>query len=228
MEKVVFSFSLYGSKMMYTEGMIANATLISKRFPDARIQIYITEDVPQNIVDRLSAFPAVRMINAKRLEGSANMFDRFLALDDPDADIVFSRDADSRVHERDASCIEDFIASDKLLHIIRDHRYHGTEILGGMWGMRRKALQEPIQTMIKNWQLKQRVITQTGCDQDFLRSVIYPKFCHSAFIQDRFNFYRHNEHTVQPFRIPIINHLFVGQVHQYNDAGVEYLQFMNY
>ena len=156
------------------------------------------------------------------------MFHRFLALDDPDADIVFSRDADSRVHDRDASCIEDFIASDKLLHIIRDHRYHGTKILGGTWGMRRKALQEPIHTMITNWQLQQNGITHKGCDQEFLAAVIYPKFCHSAFIQDRYNFYRHNEHNVQPFRVPIVDHLFVGQVHKFNEAGVEYLDFMDY
>jgi len=228
MEKVVFSFSLYGSKRKYTHGMIANVTLLSKRFPDARIQIYYTEDVPDDIVQKLTDFPTVRMIKTERIEGSANMFDRFLALDDPTVDIVFSRDADSRVHDRDASCIEDFIASDKLLHVIRDHPYHGTHILGGMWGMRRKALQEPMQHMITNWQLQQSGITHRGCDQEFLAYVIYPKFAHSLFVHDPVGFYRDIEHDVQPIRIPIVDHLFVGQAHDFNDAGEEFVEFMHH
>jgi hypothetical protein len=294
-EQVFFSFSLYGSNKKYTEGMIVNARQISERFPTAITQIYIADDVPADIVARLLSVSNVRLIHVQRAVDQQNTFNRFLAIDDPDCDIMFSRDADSRIHDRDAACIEDFIASDKILHIIRDHPYHGTRIMAGMWGIRKsaftqpsssvaKALAEPqipnasvavaatrdvcvalrgcagrlirqhgrhaaaanaiteketpnasvavatkavaeqsMQNLIQQWMTHANTDTGYGCDQRFLEHVIYPAFVRNAIIHDRHRFF--NEPVYLPFRVSIIDRLFVGQVHLFNEAGEEYTQF---
>jgi len=221
-EKVVFSFSLFGNKKKYTEGMIINAKQISVRFPSAKIFIYIADDVPSDIRTRLSDYSSVRLINVKRVANVQNMFDRFTTIDDAECDVMFSRDADSRVHERDASCIEDFVASDKALHIIRDHPCHPTRILGGMWGMRKSALRQPMKILISTWLSNNNSDSTYGCDQRFLQQVIYPTFINNAMIHDRHRFFK--EPSYQSFRAPIIDRLFVGQVHEFNDAGEEYLK----
>ena len=220
-EKLVFAFSLFGDKRKYTEGMVVNARQISARFPDARIQVYIADDVPADISVRLSNYPNVRLIPVKRLADTQNTLDRFKALDDDDCDVLISRDTDSRVHDRDAACIEDFLASNKLLHIIRDHRCHGVRILAGMWGLRKKALTQPIQPMIQTWLSSHGNPTRYGCDQMFLAYVIYPAFVGRAMIHDANGHFRPHETEFQPFRVPIIGKLFVGQVHDFNEAGEE-------
>lgn len=222
-EKVVFAFSLFGNKKKYTEGMIANAESLSKRFPDARIQVYIANDVPSDIVDRLSNYPSVRSITVERKMGTLNTFDRFTAFDDDDCDVLFCRDTDSRVHERDASCIEDFLSSDKLLHIIRDHRCHNVRILAGMWGIRKRALPEGMRSIISIWDSR-CTISSYGCDQQFLAHMIYPRLVSHAYIQDSRGHFRDQEKTISPFRKPIVDKLFVGQVHDYNEKGEEILE----
>jgi hypothetical protein len=222
-EKVVFAFSLFGNKKKYTEGMIANASSITKRFPDARVQVYIANDVPLDIVDRLSQYPTVRLIRVEKKLGTLNTIDRFLAIDDDDCDVLFSRDTDSRVHERDASCIEDFLSSDKLLHIIRDHRCHRELILAGAWGIRKRALSVKMGSIIQVWANK-NTMSSYGCDQKFLADMIYPNLVAYSFIQDRIGHFRHMESNIQPFRKPIVDKLYVGQVHDYNEAGEEILE----
>jgi hypothetical protein len=221
-EKVVFSFSLFGDKIKYTEGMVVNARQISTRFPNARIQIYIADDVPADICERLSLYPNVRLVYTKRLPGTQNTLDRFKAVDDDDCDVLLSRDADSRVHDRDAACIEDFLASNKLLHIIRDHRFHNVRILAGMWGIRKKAITEPIYSVIHTWLASQGNPTEYGCDQNFLQHFIYPTFINQALIHDANGHFFSDEKDLQPFRIPIVGKLFVGQVHDFNKNGDEF------
>ena len=65
-EQVVFAFSLYGDKRKYTEGMIANAHQISERFPFARIQIYVADDVPADTIEKLNTYANVRIVPVAR------------------------------------------------------------------------------------------------------------------------------------------------------------------
>ena len=67
------------------------------------------------------------------------MFWRFLAADHL-SDIVLSRDTDSRLNKREKAAVDEWLNSDKDFHIMRDHPYHATEILGGMWGCRNGIL----------------------------------------------------------------------------------------
>ena len=211
----VFSFSLYGDKPMYTTGMIKNAEHIPRRFPGAEVWIYIADDVPAHIRDTLQSLPAIRLMDVPTHPGAFNMFYRFHAIDDMDSGIMFVRDADSRVHERDAACIEDFLVDEtKQLHIIRDNMYHRQYIMGGMWGMRKDN------TILISEKQKELQIKSAGyCDdQHFLRNNIYPRYVHSVMIHDD---HHHIDPTIPrtPFRVPIVDHQFVGQVYTINEDG---------
>ena len=215
-----FTFSLYGENKIYTEGMIRNASILAKQFPSCRIQIYIADDVPVSARTKLSENPSVKLIEVQRKNDIRNMFDRFECIDDPDCTVMIVRDADSRVHARDISCIEDFLASDKLLHIIRDHRAHRTPILGGLWGIRKSGLDEPMINKIQKWTSGKTKFSK-GTDQFFLRDIIYPLLKSKAMIHDRYSFYETPD-MLSPFRVPIQDKLFCGQVHCFTNDGEEY------
>lgn len=198
--------------------MIKNAEYIPRRFPGAEVWIYIADDVPQYIRSSLQYLPSVRLIDMSRKQDRMNSFDRFMAIDEmSDNSILFVRDADSRVHERDATCIEDFIADPtKKLHIIRDHRWgHIQHIMAGMWGIRKD-------TQLSMKRLIEKYITDTSHiyfgDQIFLRDAVYPAYIHSAMIHD--DFYLIDGHLPRtPFRVPVINHAFVGQAYDITEDG---------
>lgn len=214
----VFSFSLYGDKPKYTIGMIKNAEHIPRRFPGAEVWVYIANDVPTPIRNTLQSLPAVRLIDVAAEQERMNSFDRFMAHDDIATEsVLFVRDADSRVHERDAMCIEDFLLDPtKKLHIIRDHRWgHIQYIMAGMWGIRKDG-KICMRDLLKLFQTETSHIYNG--DQVFLRYAIYPWYIHSAMIHDDYHFIDgHRPRT--PFRYPVINHACVGQAYDIMEDG---------
>ena len=59
---------------------------------------------------------------------------RFFPTLDPNVDLIMSRDLDSRFTAREAAAVREWLASNKTLHAMRDHPYHGVPIMGGGWG----------------------------------------------------------------------------------------------
>lgn len=221
---IYFSFSLYGPLPKYTRGMLANVEILQQRFPAARVAIFTADDVPTEIIEKLQSYPQVTVIPTPRKVGCEGMLDRFLAIDLSDCDVMFVRDADSRVHERDAACVEDFLsAPDRLLHIIRDHRFHTHVILGGMWGIRKEGLIEPMSTSLERWKSSHNRAAYMA-DQYFVEHTFYNRLLSAAMIHDRCTLYEPVERKM-PFRVPIVEELFVGQVHDYDDDGREKVIF---
>lgn len=220
---IYFSFCLYGTNPKYTHGMIANAELIQQYYPEARTIVYIAGDVPSYIRDRLLTYPSVIFKEITDASGCSPFFDRFKAIDEPDCDIMFVRDADSRIHARDRACIADFLdRPDKTLHIIRDHAAHWYQIMGGMWAIRKAHMRGlTMSQLILEWSTSNNM-TEYMDDEEFLKLNIYRPT--DALIHDR---YRQHEplYMHSPFRVPIINNLFVGQVHLFREDGTEYTEF---
>ena len=140
MSSVVFSFCIYGNQRKYCFGLYENLLIIQDKFSDAKIFIYVSgQNVPDTYIELYESFPNTKLFFNPSQE---NMVDRFFALDDadPEIDIMIVRDADSRIHQRDIWCINDFIKSDFICHTIRDHAGHHRPIMGGLWGLKRKYL----------------------------------------------------------------------------------------
>jgi hypothetical protein len=209
----VFSFCLYGSKPKYITGMHENIKTISIKFPDWKVFIYHDNTVAiddfkkySNVIARLGLY------NNEKL-----MLDRFCAIDEPDVEIMLVRDADSRINERDEWCINSFIQSDKLFHIIHDHPYHIMPILGGLWGIKKGCLPHFIfRNAIDIYQVGQN---DSNCDQKFLYTWIYPK------VNDISLYHGELPHSFKGVGTPIPfknDHMFCGQVIEYDEKGNEY------
>lgn len=173
----IVSYSLWGNDPKYTVGALRNAQMCREYYPDWIARFYVGKSVPSDIVSSLKAIENTEVVLMEEEGDWTGMFWRFTAADSND--VVVSRDTDCRPSWREVKAVEAWLNSDKDFHIMRDHPYHGTEILGGMWGARNGILlgiNQKISEYSKGnfWQV----------DQNFLRSVVYPLVCDRAMVHD--------------------------------------------
>ena len=60
---------------------------------------------------------------------------------DPQATHMVSRDLDSLINQREKDAVQEWLASDKAFHFMRDHPAHSIEVLGSGWGVRMSPLE---------------------------------------------------------------------------------------
>lgn len=204
--KKIISFSLWGDNPTYTQGAIRNAELAKEIYPDWICRYYIGRSTPQQTIDTLSLFDNTEVI-VMDVDGDwTGMFWRFYPAGEQDVDVVIIRDCDSRLNNREKEAVNEWLNSDKGFHIMRDHPYHTTEILGGMWGSKKGVtpnIKQQIETYIKGdfWQV----------DQNFLRDIIYPIVKNNSLVHDEF-------FDKKPFPSIRKNKEFVGDVFDENDV----------
>jgi hypothetical protein len=206
--KKIISYSLWGDNPKYTIGAIRNAELTPIVYPGWISRFYCGESVPTDIIKTLKSLPYTEVVMMD-VEGDwTGMFWRFYACED--SDIMLSRDTDSRLSNREKLAVDEWLESNKDFHIMRDHPYHKTEILGGMWGVRNgllKNIKDLIGDYTKGdfWQV----------DQNFLREKIYPLVINNSFTHDSYLNYNINS---KPFPSERINREFVGDVFDENET----------
>lgn len=205
--KKIISFSLWGDNPKYTVGAIRNAELIETIYPGWIGRFYCGKSVPVKIIEKLKSLPQTEVIMMESEGDWTGMFWRFYACED--SDVMLSRDTDSRLSWRERFAVDEWLDSDKDFHIMRDHPYHNTEILGGMWGVRNGLLnniKELIQDYTKGdfWQV----------DQNFLREKIYPLVFNNSFSHDSYLNYTYDSRKFPSERI---NREFVGDVFDENE-----------
>jgi hypothetical protein len=205
--KKIISFSLWGDDPKYTIGAIKNAELIKTIYPGWIGRFYCGKSVPLNIIEQLKSYDNVEIIEMDEDGDWLGMFWRFYACED--ADIMISRDTDSRLSLREKIAVDEWLNSDKDFHIMRDHPYHNTLILGGMWGVRNGVLKNILELINKYnkgnfWQV----------DQNFLKEQIYPIIVDTSFVHDS---YLNFNSWSQKFLTERTNQEFVGEVFDEND-----------
>ena len=204
--KKVISFSLWGENPKYTVGAIKNAEIASVIYPDWICRFYCGKSVPENITSQLKSYKNVEVVDMDEQGDWTGMFWRFYACED--SDVMISRDTDSRLSFREKSAVDEWLESNKDFHIMRDHPYHTTEILGGMWGCRNGILSN-IKNIINEynkgnfWQV----------DQNFLKEKIYPIIKNNSFVHD--SFFK-VEQDRKNFPSERVNKEFVGDVFDVN------------
>lgn len=174
--KKIISFSLYGWERKYTVGMLCNVELAKIIYPDWICRIYYGDSVNKYFIDELKKHENVELFRKIEKPNKSSMMWRFLPIDEPDVEVMISRDADSRLSWREKKCVDIFLESDKLLHSIRDEVNHNN-IMGGMWGIK-KNNRIKIKNLIQKWEGGDGY----GSDQNFVREVIEPKFIDSYII----------------------------------------------
>ena len=205
----IIAFSLWGDNPKYTVGAIKNADIADELFPEWICRFYIGKSVPEDILNQLREKNNTQIVQMDEDGDWSGMFWRFHPCSEDDVDVVLSRDTDSRLTQREKDAIDEWLESDKGFHIMRDHPWHGTQILGGMWGCKKGTLTEMsslIDSIQKGdfWQV----------DQIFLRDYIYPLVKDDAFVHDEF-------FEKRPFPTKRNNLEFIGEVYDENDNVTE-------
>jgi hypothetical protein len=176
----LISFSLWNENPVFTVGAGKNIMLAAKWFPDWMPIIYHDNTVPKEVVKFLGDEGAILedMTGSKYQDHKAMW--RFLALDRPDCTHAIMRDCDSRLSEREAGSVNQWLMSGYPFHIIRDHPWHECywPINAGMWGSRRDFLPQ-MEALIRLYRVPSH---DYGYDQTFLEACIWPKAKQHALI----------------------------------------------
>ena len=210
--KNVVSFSLWGSHPKYWVGALHNIQIIKNILPSWVCRFYIDRSCDKSLIDSIKG-DNVEVVLFESKDSFHGMFQRFLAADDPEVDIMLSRDCDSRIGSREIAAINEWLASDKDFHIMRDHPDHGVEVLGGLWSCRNGLLRKfNVTNLINDWNHFER----RGIDQDFLGQVIYPLIKHTTMEHSEFNIRYANE--IRPFPTARVDYEFVGEIFSENNV----------
>ena len=181
----VLSFSLYGDNPKYTIGAIKNSEVREEFYPDWQMRVYHNDSVPNYVLEQLEANNVV-LINTKVDQNVCNAMWRFAPASEEGVEYFISRDCDSRIFERDVAAVEEWIASGKDFHIIRDHPGgHAWEISAGMWGAKGGFI-ENIKEKMDHYIQTSSWVTDRAVDQRFLQEIIYPQALTSLFVNDEY------------------------------------------
>jgi hypothetical protein len=218
--KKVITFSLWGDNPTYCVGAIRNAKDAKTIYPGFECWFYVhSETVPENIVEELKSLDNTKVILKSGDLANENCKPRmwrFEAIDDNDVEIMMSRDTDTRITPREQFAVNEWMVSNKMFHIMRDHPHHNFCILGGMFGTRKIP-------QIPKWGSIMEVYKKTSdrmYDQDFLRDYVYPLIRNNSVIHATF-------HKTEPHatNFPInycCDYRFVGEYVYADDSRSEF------
>lgn len=214
-DKKIVGYCLYGDNKKYTIGAIRNLEQYKKEYPDYKCYFYVRNDVPNNIIKELEDKGGI-IIKTAYAPDWLMMFQRFLPYESELVKEFMSRDTDCRLIEREKYCLKEFNKQNKGFHIMRDHPYHNSLILGGMWGIKNKYDNE-LRFKIFNWSWKTCMYDKLplGHDQQFLNKIIYPTILKDIYVHDvYFNFEKVGKHKIKCGRK---NKEYIGEAYNYKD-----------
>src|SRR6185436_2888856 len=182
----IISFSLWGNSPKYCIGALKNAELAKVLYPDLKCWFYVPclEDCKGNLlidtIIKLSVMDNCKVIQTGAFGDWRGMFWRFDAISDPLCEVMISRDCDSRLSLRERLAVDEWLTSPRTFHIMRDHPWHGSKMLGGVWCV--KGPFPMIRSLAIQWPAEDRYQT----DQDFLNTALYPIASRDVMIHAQF------------------------------------------
>ncbi len=180
----IISYSLFGNDPKYCDNAIINAKIAKDIYPHWYCRFYCDSDVPLDIVDRLEQEGADVVVKDTIKDRSQMLLWRFLVMSDSSVDRYIVRDCDSILNTKESCAVEEWIASNKRFHIMRDFYTHTDLILAGMFGGTTDIFPH-IDKMISHFhKIKHPNISHQ--DQLFLRIFIWQTIKQDALIHDRY------------------------------------------
>ncbi|MCP1650492.1 tetratricopeptide repeat protein [Pseudomonas nitroreducens] len=176
----LIAFSLFGGNPKYCEAAVLNVLEQPAIYPHWRCVFFVDGSVPAGVVERLRrGARVIEVTDPQMLKAPGTMW-RFLAYDLADVHRVIFRDADSVISQREAQAVEEWVASERRFHLMRDYCTHTELILAGLWGVCAGAL-PPMRPLMDEF-LARPVDSEHFADQYFLRSRVWP-FAQQSLLQ---------------------------------------------
>lgn len=215
----IISFALFGADAKYRRGMMDNIRAAPKAYPGWQLFIYCDRVNHEALMQEELGAHAKCILQQETSQGVEGMSWRFLAVLHPGAEAVLFRDADSIFTQREVSAVNEWIASDCTTHIIRDHPYHASPIMGGLLGVRGSSL--ALLANLLTQQLHDHRLTEYGDDQVFLSKDLYPRVLKTAMVHT--NSVRYFPELTRPLPPDVPDEHFIGAYAYLTDA--EHLEF---
>jgi hypothetical protein len=185
MRKVI-SYCIWGDNKLYNYGIYENALLLNKIFPDWYMVVYYTKTALVKVIEEIKKIKNVECIPVNLPNHPRNSMLRFLAGFNKNNDVVIFRDADSRLIQRDADAVKEWLDNtNNSIHIIRDNETH-KKICAGLFGVRNRVMCNK-DIIAKYYEYFNLSDSKWSIDEKFLNQVIYPKYINDATIHAEFN-----------------------------------------
>lgn len=241
----VISMSLYGRDPRYSWGVIRNAQLLPLIFPGWTLRVYVpktdVEDsflaVPPRIIACLKRLGVqIVFVDPSKIGAIPPRWWRYLVADDMSVKYFVVRDADSRLNERDAIAVNDWIESTSAVHCIRDQPSHATQaVVDGLWGGKpnemRKITNSSIHSMLLRFFGRGRPSSfvessgpanlssvnnaDAGSRLTFLTDALWPRFASASLCHDSISCRNWTRTLSFPVEPPASNDEYLGQ--SYNE-----------
>lgn len=175
----LITFSLFGNNPLYCVGAVENARLAKEIYPDWIARFYVAEDVPDEYIYKLKDYDAEVLICRRH-----NYYDglnwRFRPFMDDYTEFWISRDCDSRLSWRERRAVDEWMQSDKSVHLMRDCHNHGYTIMAGMFGVNNKLFHQRYGTL----DLDNADANHREDDQKLLHHAIWGRIVHDHLCHD--------------------------------------------
>lgn len=180
-KKHVISFSLWGNHPRYLRGAIRNVQAAFDLYPGWICRFYCDDSVPGYFREHLLRHGAEIVMKPRPETFFDGLLWRFEVINDETVDRYLVRDCDSVVSVQERIAVDEWLASDKWFHVMRDFPSHTEVILAGMWGGAAGGL--PSTGELRAHFRPSTAPTRTF-DQVFLRECVWPIVRESVLIHD--------------------------------------------
>ncbi len=185
--------------------------------------VHLEEDI-----NNLKKMEKDNVVNIKytNKKGVCNMIYRYNPLLLDDVDILFSRDADSIINDRDQWCIKEFLNSRKGCHTIRDNYWHKSLLTGGLTGFNKKFIKNLPNLLSETKTIFDNIINDNfnyGDDENVLNKYLYPLVKDNILIHTNINAYLDEKYENIEYENDGIN--FCGNVLEYDENNNPIPQF---
>ena len=168
----IISFSLFGQQPKYCEAAVLNVREQPRLYPHWICRFYVDDSVPAHVLQRLRQGGAqIMQVQGPAAQWPGPMW-RFLALQDPQAQRILFRDADAVISRREAAAVDEWLASGKRFHVMRDWASHCELMQAGMWGVVAGSL-PPLEKLMQRF-MSAPLESRHYADQYFLRQYVWP------------------------------------------------------
>jgi tetratricopeptide (TPR) repeat protein len=167
----IICFSLWGNDQKYTYTAVLNAKLVPSVYPGWKARFYIDNTVPAEIAQALRDYGAQVILVQNDGRTYLKLFWRFLVASDASVDYFVCRDCDAVVNHREKAAVDEWLASGKPFHIMRDHPEHAELIMAGMWGGVAGLLPNLAEEAVRYYETHET--KWRWVDQDFLRDRVW-------------------------------------------------------
>lgn len=204
----IISFCIWGNNPKYNIGAEKNIELAKEYYSGWICRFYCDNTIlkrTEKVIIESNNCELVKIENTGDWKFTVN---RFLPMSE-NIEYMISRDTDSRIGDREASAVNEWIKSGKSAHIMRDHPYHGGfPMLAGMFGIKGGVVKN-VKALLNLY----RNVEQYHYDQIFLKDFIYPFIEDDILVHDEFFEGKKFPSKRQGFE-------FVGQVFDENEQTV--------